>query len=402
MKTILAALLLLSCVSVRAQELIWEKRLGASLSAEMGDDVIPVPDGGFVAVGRIATGMLYLARTTGGGDPVWEETLPGLDSTVAVALYPAEDSTFYIVGSTRDGDAPGDTAWHPWIAKLDVHGNLLWQKTRGTGRVRGADRTADGGFILTGAADAEALLAKLDGDGELVWSRSFHRGAVATGASVRQTSDGGYIVVGSTTPARSADADVLLLRANGAGDSLWAGAYMEKFVSSDDGYCVEETADGGFVFAGVERRNGPADRFGKLFLAGIGAQGEVRWLRAVPLYVAGDDSLGINNPYMSRRLADGSIAISGATGPDNTIPFLLSLSADGTITWRKMLGEMTFGSNAAISFRPLADGGFIVTGVKLGGLLLARVGRAASGVEKSGRVPERMELSWGGWMGEGW
>lgn len=400
MKSILVALLLFACGSIRAQNVVWEQLVGASLGARQGVDVMPAPDGGFIAVGQVGAGsrtlaVVYLVRTTSRGEIIWEKTLPGNESTLATALFPAGDGTFYILGSVRHGDVPGDTIWRPWIAKVDTEGSVLWAKTRGTGRVNGADRTADGGFVLTGMNDAAVLLVKLDNSGELVWEHSFHHGLQATGASVRQTNDGGYIVVGSTSDSPASDnTDVLLVRADGAGDSLWAGAYMEQLVGREEGYCVEEVAGGGFVFAGVERTSDFTNLFGRLFLAGVGAQGEVRWMRSLPLYVFRNDSLGINDPYMSRKLDDGGLVISGASGPDYTVPFLLRLGADGTVEWQKVLGDLIFSASVATSFRPLPDGGFIVTGAKARSMLLTRIGRPTSGVDEGARLPDRMNLSY--------
>ncbi|MDB5035338.1 MAG: hypothetical protein JWQ98_2579 [Chlorobi bacterium] len=400
MKSLLTFMLLLCCTVAGAQEIVWEKNFRPQASgASLGVDVMRTSDGGFLAVGESNNGAgpqatVYLVRTDSNGAALWNKLLAGHDSTFATALYPAADDGFYIVGSTQKGNMAGDSTLHPWIAKLDAGGAILWEKTRGNGRVNGATRTGDGGFVLTGMSDAEVLLMKLDSAGGLVWKHSFHRSAWATGASVRETSDGGYIIVGSTVSMPTPDANVLLIRTNSAGDSLWAGAYMEKFVSWDEGYCVEEVA-GGFVFAGVERGNGATDRFDQLFMAGIGAQGEVRWYRSLPLYVRGTDSLGINDPHMSMRIDGGHVAISGASGPDNTMPFLMSVGSDGAIDWQKMLGGLIFSQSVASSFKPLSDGGFIVTGTTMGQLLLIRLSRptTTSAVGEEESLPEKMNLS---------
>ncbi|MEO5930465.1 MAG: hypothetical protein ABIR47_11080 [Candidatus Kapaibacterium sp.] len=400
MKSLLVVMLFLFCTVAGAQEIVWEKIFKPQEpGASLGVDVMRTVDGGFLAVGESSNGVgspttIYLVQTDGAGEVLWSKLLTGIDSTFATALFPAANDGFYIVGSTRRGNTPGDSTLHPWVARFDTWGGLLWQRTRATGRVNGAARTGDGGFILTGSDNAGVMLMKLDSLGGFVWGNNIHHSTWSTGASVRETSDGGYIIVGTAVSSPTPDANVLLIRTNSVGDSLWAGAYMEKFVSWDEGYCVEEVA-GGFVFAGVERDNGAADRFGRLFMAGIGMQGEVRWYRSLPLYVRGADSLSINDPHMSMKVDGEHLVISGASGPDLTMPFLMKVASNGVIDWQKMLGGLIFSQSVASSFRPLPDGGFIVTGTKMGQLLLTRLSKptTTSAVEDEEALPEKMDLS---------
>lgn len=400
MKLILVVSMLLACATAAAQEVIWERLFDASRGVRWGIDVVQSHDGGFLAVGaggpqdrRIAD--IHLVHTTSAGDLLWEKTIPDHDSTVVTALFRAEDSAYYIVGSTRDGATPVDTSWHPWIAKLDADGDILWEKRQSGGRVNGAIRTGDGSFILTGEqSDARVMLMKIDRDGELAWAKAYEYGVGATGASVRQTANGDLIIVGSTVNEGNPDPNLLLLRVSGAGDSLWAAAYMRRFVAADEGYCVEELEGGDFFVVGTEKWNGTDDRFSYLLTLRVGPQGDMGWIQSFSLFARGEDSLGINQPYMSRKLDDGSIVICGASGPDHTMPFLAHFGTDGELRWRKMLSPLIFSVSAASSFRPLPDGGFIVTGTKMGQMLLMRVGTSASDVEPDRSLPSKLDLSW--------
>jgi len=105
------------------------------------------------------------------------------------------------------------------------------------------------------------------------------------------------------------------------------------------------------------------------------------------------DSAAINEPRMSRKLADGSVVVCGAVGPDNTVPFLMSVAGDGTMQWRKTYGPLSFSPNTASAFRPIPDGGFIVTGTKQQHMLLMRLGEHSSGVAPARALPVKMDLS---------
>src|ERR1022692_3156945 len=74
------------------------------------------------------------------------------------------------------------------------------------------------------------------------------------GASVRQTSDGGFIATGY---AASNGGDVYLMRTDSNGDSLWTN--MFGGTSNEHGYSVEQTSDGGFIVAGHTLSFGAGD-----------------------------------------------------------------------------------------------------------------------------------------------
>jgi hypothetical protein len=397
MKTIIIALLLAGCATARAQEVIWEQHFNGSPGIHAGGDVIPAPDGGYVASGQTKTGdaeTIYLVHTEENGTLRWERNLSDYDSTIAVALFTAGDGGYYLVGSTQRGEG-GDTTYHPWIAKVDQLGNVVWEKKAGNGRVNGADRTNDGGFILTGSIGNNLLITKLDSTGALDWQRGISRRFLAVGASVRQTADGGYIVAGTNVGIPTSDGDVLVVRLSSTGVERASWALPMRFVGWEDGYCVEEVDGGDIVVAGISRNSALAtDRFGMLTVMRLDTSSRVEWFYPYAIYTSGNDSGSINRPYMSRNLGNGKIVICGAAGPDLTMPFMLQIGPNGAIEWQKIYGPLIFSESAASAFRPLPDGGFIAAGVKSGQLLVMRLANPTSGVEeRRGAMPDKMWLS---------
>ena len=64
-------------------------------------------------------------------------------------------------------------------------------------------QTADGGYIVVGntrpfgrIGEGKIYLIKTDGKGGKVWAKTFGGGDSAYGLSVRQATDGGYIIAG--------------------------------------------------------------------------------------------------------------------------------------------------------------------------------------------------------------
>jgi len=71
------------------------------------------------------------------------------------------------------------------LTKIDVYGNLEWNRTYGEGRARALVEVSDGSYVFAGGNQ----LIKTDAYGNVLWRQSYH---IETINLVIQTSDGGY------------------------------------------------------------------------------------------------------------------------------------------------------------------------------------------------------------------
>src|SRR5205823_4127873 len=107
-----------------------------------------------------------------------------------------------------------------WVVKLDASGNKIWDKTFGgsdNDDLTSLQQTSDGGYILGGSSSSPASgnktsaafgnfdfwVVKLDAAGNKLWDRSFGGDADDLLTGVQQTSDGGYILGGRSGSAVS-------------------------------------------------------------------------------------------------------------------------------------------------------------------------------------------------------
>jgi len=140
------------------------------------------------------------------------------------------------------------------LIKTDSNGYIVWNKTFGglhNDKSHWVQQTSDGGYILTGSTGmidfSDVWLIKTDSNGNRTWDRKF--GYDSCGYFVQQTSDGGFIITGVTYGLfyRS----LYLIKTDNSGIMEWEN--INASLKVEYGYCVQETTDGGYIITGNTR-----------------------------------------------------------------------------------------------------------------------------------------------------
>ncbi len=160
-----------------------------------------------------------------------------------------------IVEVIREVEVPGPV--REVIVEVPVP-TPTFTKTFGGEETEEADsvqQTADGGYIIAGrtesfgAGNNDAYLVKTDGEGNQEWYRTFGGEDDEETRSVQQTTDGGYIIAGRTWSFDAGDSDVYLVKTDGEGNEEWYRTFGGE--ATDAAYAVQQTADGGYIIAGL-------------------------------------------------------------------------------------------------------------------------------------------------------
>jgi hypothetical protein len=234
----------------------WTKTFGGS-GNDHGHSVQQTSDGGYVIAGSTGSygagsADVWLIKTDSSGNMAWNKTFGGSGNDYGHSVQQTSDGGYVIAGSTGSYGAGNDDVW---LVKTDSSGNAAWNKTfGGSSEDHGYSvrQTSDGGYIIAGytgsyGAGGDVWLVKTDSSGNAAWNKTFGGSSEDHGYSVRQTSDGGYIIAGYTG-SYGAGGDVWLMKADSSGNATWDKTLGGS--NSDYSWSVQQTSDGGYIIAG--------------------------------------------------------------------------------------------------------------------------------------------------------
>jgi len=338
----------------------WEQIIGGSRQ-DIAYSVRQTTDGGYIMAGQTRSYSVgdewhvYLIKTDASGNMEWEQALTENVHSSAGSIEQTTDSG-YIIGG--DIWSENTSSLDFYLVKTDASGNIEWEKSFG-----GSDRedgeavqqTTDGGYIIVGstysygAGRTDFYLVKTDASGNMEWEKTFGGSVWEEAFDVRQTTDGGYILAGYTCDVYC---DVYLVKTDASGNMEW-----EKTIDGgedDFAYAVEQTTDGGYIIAGETSSYG-AD-YGDVYLVKADASGNKEW----------DKTFGGSDYEMAGSLqqtTDGGYIIAGFTVSYgvNGDGYLVKTDASGNMEWEKTIGGNE--SDYAYSVRQTTDGGYIIAGL---------------------------------------
>jgi Secretion system C-terminal sorting domain len=300
-------------ISIKAQDILWEKSFGG-VHADYLMDALPTPDFGFILAGSSLSAKTgnktqdnngdldyWVWKMKENGDLDWQKSFGGSGNDFLHSIKLTNDGGFVLAGTSAStlpelGDSSqaqsnkkeacrgGDDIW---VIKLDASGTQEWQKTIGgmaQEKLKAICPTKDGGYILGGSSaspspskggefDPEELklygekkseafgnmdywLVKLDRKGKIEWQKSFGGIYEEELRSIVATNDGGYIVGGySNSP----------ISGNKTEDNKGVGDFWVLKLDSkgeitwqktiggnqdDQLYIVHQTYDGNYIVGG--------------------------------------------------------------------------------------------------------------------------------------------------------
>ncbi len=317
-----------------AGTIVWQNTFGGAQN-DNATSVQQTLDGGYIIAGSTVTSNGYdnfwIIKLNSTGVIVWQNSIGGTDHETATSVQQTSDGG-YIVGGysySNDGDISINYGFYDcWVVKLSASGMIVWQKTLGGSGddiLNSIIQTTDGGYIFAGQTNSnngdvsghigygDFWVVKLSALGTLVWQKTLGGTEQDNATSIKQTSDGGFIIAGNTysnnndVTGNNGDLDIWIVKINATGIISWQKTLGGT--NTDTANSIQQNTDGGYIVGGSTYSN------------------------------------------------DGDV-----TGLDGVADFcIIKLSSTGVLVWQKTLGGTDF--ETVKSIQQTSDGGFIAAGL---------------------------------------
>jgi len=346
----------------QAPDSLWSRTFGGS-SADYCYSVQQTTDGGYILGGYTwscgaGSADFCLVKTDASGTEDWSRTFGGSSGDYCYSTQQTADGGYILGGYTWSYGAGG---YDFCLVKTDAMGTEEWRRTFGGSaddRCWSVRQTTDGGYILGGhtrsygAGSEDFWLVKTDAVGTEEWSHTFGGSSDDRCRVVRPTTDGGYVLGGWTSSYGAGGYDFWLVKTDAVGTEEWS----HTFGGSSDDRCwqVQQSADGGYILGGWTSSYGAGGY--DFWLVKTDAGGTEEWNRT---FGGSDDDCCVS----VQQTTDGGYILGGYTwffGAGNYDFWLVRTDGNGREKWSRTFG----GSNddRCWQVQQTADGGYIAGG----------------------------------------
>jgi len=388
-------------MTAQAQSIDWKKSFGG-IGDEAALSISKTNDDGYVVAGSSTLttddvtvnhgGLDYwVTKLNGGGSREWEISLGGSDDDVATSVQQTSDDGYIVAGRSHSNDVDITTprgGYDYWIVKLHDDGSFDWQKSfggPGDDKAYAIRQTHDNGYIIAGVSSSDGgdvsgnqgcedyWIVKTDVNGNIQWQRSFGGSNEDIARSVEQTTDGGYIVAGTTlsndgdvagNPGNHGGLDYWIVKLDAAGNMQWQKTIGGS--GDDQASSIKQTLDGGYIVVGSSGSDdGDATvNLGLLdyWIVKLNASGVIQWERSF-------GGSGIDVATSVQQTTDKGYIVAGASdsvdydvaGNHGSFDYWVEkLDSSGTKQWGISLGGN--GNDLGNSVLQDQGGNYVVAG----------------------------------------
>jgi len=271
----------------------------------------------------------------------WNKTIGGSSLDELTAVQQTSDGG-YILGGFSNSKISGEKTqatrggYDYWIVKLDSSGSIEWDKTIGGNsddELNSLQQTSDGGYILGGYSASDVSgektqisrgggydywIVKVDNLGNIQWDKTIGGNSDDELYSLQQTSDGGYILGGTSYSGISGEksqrsrgvTDYWIVKVDNVGNIQW-----DKTVGGngyDNLHSLQQTNDSGFILGGAstsglsgektENNEGNYD----YWIVKLNENGHIQWDKTI-------GGNGYDNLYSINEISKNHYAMGGGS-----------------------------------------------------------------------------------------
>lgn len=328
MKKIYFYLLLFVPFLIQSQNILWEKSYGGKY-ADYLFDVQPTADYGFILAGSSLSDKsgnkednnqgdldYWVWKMDENGKPDWQKSLGGSGFDLLKSIKATKDGGFILGGTSnsekglhKKDSCKGNTDF--WVFKLNAKGNEQWQRTiggSGQEELLCAFQTSDGGYILGGSSSSDVAVATTNKNTLTTTKKD---------------------LTSKLEPSRG-NMDYWIVKLNAQGEVQWQKTYGGKY--ADELRSMEQTKDGGYILGGYSNspqsgdKTEPSIGIGDYWVVKIDASGGIEWQRTY-------GGNGDNQLYVIHQTNDEGYLIGGNSNSTNSLTSKGGTVSNGTDFW---------------------------------------------------------------------
>lgn len=324
----------------------------------------PGSNGDYYTADAVATGIVNNTVTNldsaiygfdAHGQLLWRTQVGGDQEDFLLSLNPTIDGGCIGAGlsySSSFGDTTNNGESDGYIVRMNCDGEILWQKLIGSSGPDGLKtirQTSDGGFIAIGSSNEVLWVLKIDGAGLLAWERTIADARYLGGANwfsreapgVIIENAGAYVAAGGTVILKLDPTD---------GKTIWRSASIVSDVID-----LAPAVDGGYVYVSTPFEDSS-------HLVKLDEAGGVVWRKA---YTSDTDSSfartisrDSGNGYLvaGRHASQAGVDVHSVISNVKNSAMVMVLDQEGDLTKRITFREISSFLNEILSIWPIADG----------------------------------------------
>ncbi|OYD16824.1 hypothetical protein CH333_02535, partial [candidate division WOR-3 bacterium JGI_Cruoil_03_44_89] len=298
---------------------------------------------------------ILLSKTMSGTS--WTRTYGGPQYDAGSSVIQTQDEGYLVVGTTCSYGAGNRDLW---IIRTDSLGDTLWTRTYGGSE--GDDggyiiSTSDGYYLLMGSTKSygagfrDAWLLKIDSTGDTLWTHTYGGNGVDHLSCVVETPDNGYLLVGGIQSGEYTN-DLWLVKTDSLGDTICTRTYRPEGDSYCAGHYIVPTQDGNYIVLG-ERTPFAME---SIWLLKVNSLGDTLWTQTY----GGETCYDIGSCLVGTE--DGGYLIIGETFLYGDRPDLWLIKTDslGDTLWTRVYGSEL--GEGGYFITPTEDGCYIILG----------------------------------------
>lgn len=346
----------LTKLSPTKANLIWERSYGGT--ADDRAFTLTAAEDGYLVAGSSQSQVAgrtvgWILRLDQNGDILWNRTFPADgNGEVRHALNLSDGFLLVCNLFLPNGDIDG------FLLRINMEGNLVWNLTLAGAKVDklfSAVSTSDG-FVVAGltysfgGGDSDAWIVKVDLGGNLVWERTYGEGAEEAARAIAIV-EGGYAVAGYSNHRGSGNYDILLLKLDTSGNVVWKSSHGGD--ESEKAYAITAVEDKLFV-AGDTRSTGMGDS--DAWIIEVDEDSNLIWQKTV-------GGVDFDMPTCIIPSKDGGLLVGGYTfsfGSGKRDFWLFKLDCSGELSWSLTQGKNFY--EEAYAVVEVAENEFVMAG----------------------------------------